>query len=117
MAELNSGPILSSFFSKSSSRKRTRQARACASLLPNVQSARVACGRSMASYNNLVFNEALGIDQTRFGAADTTFPRLTDPGVPKPRTGPAGFPAPARRPPMRRPAVSCSMPIRASSPT
>jgi hypothetical protein len=31
------------------------------------------------SYNNLVFSEAAGIDQSQFGAADTVFPRMLTP--------------------------------------
>ena len=60
-------------------------------LLPNVQ---VPWGLRTVdgSFNNLVLNAALGIDQTQFGAADTIFPRLTDAGVPDcGRQCPAGF--------------------------
>ena len=48
------------------------------SVLPNVQ---VPWGLRTVdgSYNNLVFNENLGIDQTQYGAADTVFPRLLTP--------------------------------------
>ncbi len=47
-------------------------------VLPNVQ---VPWGLRTVdgSYNNLVFNENLGIDQTQFGAADTVFPRMLTP--------------------------------------
>src|SRR5262245_40672513 len=47
-------------------------------ILPNVQ---VPWGLRTVdgSFNNLVFNENLGIDQTQFGAADTVFPRLLQP--------------------------------------
>jgi len=48
------------------------------SVLPNVQ---VPWGLRTVdgSYNNLVFSENQGIDQTQFGAADTVFPRLLAP--------------------------------------
>src|SRR3954462_6042227 len=47
-------------------------------ILPNVQ---VPWGLRTVdgSYNNLVFIESLGIDQTLYGAADTVFPRLLTP--------------------------------------
>src|SRR5262245_38407926 len=47
-------------------------------ILPNVQ---VPWGLRTVdgSYNNLVFVESLGIDQTQFGAADTVFPRMLTP--------------------------------------
>ena len=47
-------------------------------ILPNVQ---VPWGLRTVdgSFNNLVFNASLGIDQSLFGAADTTFPRMTTP--------------------------------------
>ncbi|HEU0059899.1 MAG TPA: peroxidase family protein, partial [Hyphomicrobiaceae bacterium] len=60
------------------------------SVLPNVQ---VPWGLRTVdgSYNNLVFSENLGIDQTQFGAADTVFPRLLVP-VFRPAEGlPADF--------------------------
>src|SRR4029077_13430481 len=47
-------------------------------ILPNVQvpwGLRTVDGR----FNNLVFSENLGINQTEFGAADTVFPRMLNP--------------------------------------
>ncbi|MBR0793517.1 hypothetical protein JQ631_30940, partial [Bradyrhizobium manausense] len=69
-------------------------------ILPNVQ---VPWGLRTVdgSYNNLVFNENLGIDQTQFGAADTTFPRLLTPvfraaeGLPPDFFGPGSPAGPA----------------------
>ena len=51
------------------------------SVLPNVQ---VPWGLRTVdgSFNNLVINEALGIDQTLYGAADTTLPAPDNPGIP-----------------------------------
>ncbi|MET0675635.1 MAG: peroxidase family protein, partial [Bradyrhizobium sp.] len=59
-------------------------------VLPNVQ---VPWGLRTVdgSYNNLVFNENAGIDQTQFGAADTEFPRLTTPAFRVAEGLPAGF--------------------------
>ena len=59
-------------------------------ILPNVQ---VPWGLRTVdgSYNNLVFNENAGIDQTQFGAADTVFPRLTTPVFRIAEGLPAGF--------------------------
>src|SRR5215475_3466076 len=59
-------------------------------ILPNVQ---VPWGLRTVdgSFNNLVINEALGIDQTLYGAADTTFPRLTTPVFQTADIQPAGF--------------------------
>src|SRR5262245_24858382 len=61
------------------------------SVLPNVQ---VPWGLRTVdgSFNNLVINETLGIDQSLFGAADTTFPRLTTPVFQTADPIPAGFP-------------------------
>ena len=61
------------------------------SVLPNVQ---VPWGLRTVdgSFNNLVINETLGIDQTLYGAADTTFPRLTTPVFQTADPIPAGFP-------------------------
>jgi Ca2+-binding RTX toxin-like protein len=61
------------------------------SVLPNVQ---VPWGLRTVdgSFNNLVISEALGIDQTLYGAADTTFPRLTTPVFQTADPVPAGFP-------------------------
>jgi hypothetical protein len=60
------------------------------SVLPNVQ---VPWGLRTVdgSFNNLVINEALGIDQTLYGAADTTFPRLTTPVFQTADVQPADF--------------------------
>src|SRR5215475_9657259 len=59
-------------------------------ILPNVQ---VPWGLRTVdgSFNNLVFNENLGIDQTQFGAADTVFPRLLQPVFRVADSVPAGF--------------------------
>src|SRR6476620_2209050 len=59
-------------------------------LLPNIQ---VPFGfRTVdGSYNNLVFNENLGIDQTHFGAADAVFPHLLTPSFSVADSVPAGF--------------------------
>src|SRR4051794_2449271 len=59
-------------------------------LLPNVQ---VPWGLRTVdgSFNNLVFAENLGIDQTLFGAADTVFPRMLTPTFKAADTVPAGF--------------------------
>ncbi len=59
-------------------------------ILPNVQ---VPWGLRTVdgSFNNLVFNENLGIDQTHFGAADTVFPRLLTPTFQIAESLPAGF--------------------------
>src|SRR5712691_9878935 len=59
-------------------------------ILPNVQ---VPWGLRTVdgSYNNLVFNEALGIDQTLYGAADTVFLRLLTPVFRPADSVPAGF--------------------------
>jgi Ca2+-binding RTX toxin-like protein len=43
------------------------------------------------TYNNLVFSENLGIDQTQFGAADTVFPRLLTPTFRTADSVPADF--------------------------
>src|SRR5215471_2354385 len=47
-------------------------------ILPNVQ---VPWGLRTVdgSFNNLVFVDSLGIDQTHYGAADTVFPRMLTP--------------------------------------
>ena len=86
------------------------------SVLPNVQ---VPWGLRTVdgSFNNLVISEALGIDQTLYGAADTLFPRLTTPVFQDADPVPAGSLAPARQLRTPRPAASYSTPIRASSPT
>jgi hypothetical protein len=59
-------------------------------ILPNVQ---VPWGLRTVdgSYNNLVFNEASGIDQTQFGAADAVFPHLLPPVFSVAEGLPAGF--------------------------
>ena len=59
-------------------------------ILPNVQ---VPWGLRTVdgSYNNLVFNENAGVDQTHFGAADTVFPRLLTPTFQVAESLPAGF--------------------------
>src|SRR4051812_2321241 len=59
-------------------------------ILPNVQ---VPWGLRTVdgSYNNLVFAENLGIDQTQYGAADTVFPRLLAPVFRTAESLPAGF--------------------------
>ena len=61
------------------------------SVLPNVQ---VPWGLRTVdgSFNNLVISEALGIDQTLYGAADTLFTRLTTPVFQDADPVPAGFP-------------------------
>src|SRR6185295_11734179 len=65
-------------------------------ILPNVQ---VPWGLRTVdgSFNNLVFNESLGIDQSLYGAADTTFPRLLPPVFQTADVQPANFfgPGPA----------------------
>ncbi len=65
-------------------------------VLPNVQ---VPFGLRTVdgTYNNLVFNENLGIDQTQFGAADTIFPRLTTPVFRTAEGLPADFFGPGSR--------------------
>jgi hypothetical protein len=89
-------------------------------LIPNI---RLAYGlRSVdGSENNLLHTG--GFDQTHFGAADTTFPRLLTSGLPD-GGRPAGRfssvpvrPQAQRRRHISRPAASCSTLIRASSPT
>src|SRR5215831_12462506 len=59
-------------------------------ILPNVQ---VPWGLRTVdgSFNNLVFNENLGIDQTQFGAADTVFTRLLQPVFRTADSVPEGF--------------------------
>ena len=61
------------------------------SVLPNVQ---VPWGLRTVdgSFNNLVISEALGIDQTLYGAADTLFPRLTTPVFQTADPHPRGLP-------------------------
>lgn len=59
-------------------------------LLPNVQ---VPFGLRTVdgSYNNLVFNENLGIDQTQYGAADQVFPHMLTPVFKPADSVPIGF--------------------------
>ena len=87
-------------------------------LIPNI---RLAYGlRTVDGSENNLLNIG-GFNQTDFGAADTTFPRLLTPVFQTADVQPAGFFGPGcrraqRRRPTSRPAVSCSTPIRASSP-
>src|SRR5215469_15820321 len=59
-------------------------------VLPNVQ---VPWGLRTVdgSFNNLVFVDSLGINQSQFGAADTIFPRLLTPVFRAAEEIPAGF--------------------------
>ena len=86
-------------------------------LIPNI---RLAYGlRSVDGSENNLLNIG-GFNQTEFGAADTTFPRLLTPVFQTADVQPADFFGPVRRAqrrrPTSRPAVSCSTPTRASSP-
>src|SRR5262245_10505344 len=71
--------------------ERNAAGEALVDILPNVQ---VPFGLRTVdgSFNNLVVNAGLGIDQSLFGAADTTFPRLTTPVFQTADPIPVGFP-------------------------
>ena len=90
-------------------RSARRPARRCQDLIPNI---RLAYGlRTVDGSENNLLNIG-GFDQTEFGAADTTFPRLLTPVFQtadvQPAISSARAPAARRRRPMRRPAASCS---------